>query len=471
MAKISVAPVGHILRSLRSQRIAFWMLLAELVDNSLDAGATTIHLDYRGNRLTISDNGRGTSRPQALATLGEHRSHSSTILGRYGIGAKDALLALGTEQSTCRVETVNAGNWRGFEWRWIDIAKSWEAEEPTVRPSTDGELGTKITVWPLDRDPNSKQRESVIRELGYIYSPAIKKGCQITIRWKGARGTPEPIPRWEWPALDGELVDTTIDVAGKVARVRCGVIHRDVKERRYGLHYVHGPRVILGGTAKGCGAYSPTRVCGVVELDGSWALAKNKDAIVAHADELYAAVEEAIRPVLIRAEQQGMAMHSRAFEDAVSGMLNAALLNANAKAKRDRGDKRGTRQPNGRGGRHKRARKEQDGNTFPARGYAGSVRVHHERLGEDAGIGEVKWPNIVMNMDSPFVATVYASQNVEATYALAAGLLSSFHSLEEPDGQMRLRNVIRTNNTMADYSAAMDAILKGSPSAATDAAE
>lgn len=80
---------------------SFPQAMADLVDNSIDAGATTVSIDVRfdGARswVRISDNGSGMPRPRAVEAMtpGSSREYEEEDMGKYGLGMKMASLSQG----------------------------------------------------------------------------------------------------------------------------------------------------------------------------------------------------------------------------------------------------------------------------------------------------------------------------------------------------------------------------------------
>lgn len=54
---VYLLPDPHLLASLVNANLPWWKALAELVDNSLDAGATRVVIDVSHRTLTVSDDG------------------------------------------------------------------------------------------------------------------------------------------------------------------------------------------------------------------------------------------------------------------------------------------------------------------------------------------------------------------------------------------------------------------------------
>ncbi|WP_238452736.1 ATP-binding protein [Micromonospora sp. ATA51] len=102
-----VAPsAARLTGSLRDIGYDFSTAVADIVDNSVAAGATRVEIliehDGADSRVFIADDGRGMSAPAVLEAMrfGTRRSYDRGELGRYGLGLKTASL------SQCRLLTV-----------------------------------------------------------------------------------------------------------------------------------------------------------------------------------------------------------------------------------------------------------------------------------------------------------------------------------------------------------------------------
>jgi hypothetical protein len=368
--QVDVTPSTSLIASLSAQNLTWRTVLGELIDNSFDANATSIDIAFEGGRLVVTDDGNGCDDLTALATLGKHERRSTTKLGRWGIGAKDAMLWVGGEKSEVVITSVHRGMFRSGAISWASmiangrwIIDNWNEE----RPANPGERGTRIVIAPVKRTVlHGAQWTDLLADIGYLYSPAIKRGRQITIR--RTKGASAAIARYELPALEGGHVDTTIDVDGKSARVYVGIVKPGEMNDRPGITYTHGFRVIKEASPNGCGRYNTLRIAGVVDLDDSWTLTKNKDGIVSHAEELYAAVEKAAELVLRRADVASRQLDTAALESRVNDLLSSAVESAtgtpDSKAKRGRGDRSGSVTPKNTGKRHTKAAVVQPGSTF-----------------------------------------------------------------------------------------------------------
>lgn len=457
---VQLPPAGALLNSYAAANLRWWTALGEWIDNAFDADAQTIEIEFAKTSIRIEDDGRGCANPLDMVRLGAHAKHSSTRLGRYGIGGKDAALWVGGLDSTIGIQSVHGGRQRILSVNWRSYANNnWAVKQPEDREAQKHERGTVIEVYPLQRQPpGGHDWQELLAYLGYLYSPALKQGRQVKFK-KSAKAPWEPLVRWELPPFQGEHVDERVSVNGRGARVYCGVVQQGEPNPRSGFTYLHKWRVIEAASGRGCGIYSPARVCGFVDLSDAWPLAKNKDAIGKDADALYAEVERVALPVLERADVIGNEIRSQQFQSEVADQLNAFLAMQRAKAKRTRGTTHGTKRPTDTGGPHQQAEREQTGETFMAR-RSGRYVVDFVRLGYADSIGEVKPPfHVLLNLDNPMVEAARNEGDTKAVVILSACLIAVEHCYA-PQGQPLLKGIPQGGST-EDISKAVGSILAG----------
>lgn len=166
---------ARLTRSLRDIGYDFSTAIADIVDNSVAAGATRveIHIEHDGadSRVLIADDGHGMSPKALLEALrfGTRRTYGAGELGRYGLGLKTASL------SQCRVLTVVSRSSKSVvrtcarsldldlieEWdQWV-IADPSSAEPMTARARQWLAEGTgTVVIWQsLDRVLPEKRPE------------------------------------------------------------------------------------------------------------------------------------------------------------------------------------------------------------------------------------------------------------------------------------------------------------------------
>ncbi len=164
MDTLEIIPsASRLMESLRDIGYDLSGAIADLVDNSIDADAENIRIDFNGHDgwVRIADDGIGMSerRLDEAMRYGSSRSYDKSDLGRFGLGLKTASL------SQCRSFTVatrstRRGPIRIRRWDLDHIARtdSWSLERLTARDSMPalleplaGRTGTVVLWERLDR--------------------------------------------------------------------------------------------------------------------------------------------------------------------------------------------------------------------------------------------------------------------------------------------------------------------------------
>lgn len=159
--KIENAPSPRVLmKSMRSIGYTFETALADIIDNSISAGAKNIYISVPINDedvyISILDDGNGMSRDDLFNAMkyGSDREYQINDLGRFGLGLKSASL------SQCRILTViskNEGTITGFQWDFDSVIedKRWDCIEleqsdielvPDIEKLKSLEMGT-LVIW------------------------------------------------------------------------------------------------------------------------------------------------------------------------------------------------------------------------------------------------------------------------------------------------------------------------------------
>lgn len=159
--KIENAPSPSVLmKSMRSIGYTFETALADIIDNSISAGAKNIYISVPINDedvyISILDDGSGMSRDDLFNAMkyGSDREYQINDLGRFGLGLKSASL------SQCRILTVISKNEctiTGFQWDFDSVIedKKWDCIEleqrdielvPDIEKLKSLEMGT-LVIW------------------------------------------------------------------------------------------------------------------------------------------------------------------------------------------------------------------------------------------------------------------------------------------------------------------------------------
>jgi len=105
----NVHPIGYnYVNSIRSTGYSFCTAMGELIDNAIDAGASTIHLTLEKDekdkltRVIIQDNGCGMDHKELLNsfTLGAQRPYKTIDIGKYGKGGTEGPLGIARKKYT-----------------------------------------------------------------------------------------------------------------------------------------------------------------------------------------------------------------------------------------------------------------------------------------------------------------------------------------------------------------------------------
>lgn len=198
MEEMDVAPSVDLLESMRSVGYSLEAAVADLVDNSISAGARRIEIDLEpvtASHVAILDDGAGMSPTEALAALrlaGSAGERAATDLGRFGLGLKTASLS----QARClTVITKQHGETTGLRWdidhvkrtgRWslLRLSAAEIADAPWAIRLQDRESGTLVIWTDLDlligdaTDPSEMMRQRVaplIESLALVFHRYMKR--------------------------------------------------------------------------------------------------------------------------------------------------------------------------------------------------------------------------------------------------------------------------------------------------------
>src|SRR4051794_9007350 len=177
--------------SLRDIGYDFQTSIADLVDNSIAAGATRIDIDveFEGERswVSVADDGYGMSANGLLEALrfGSRRQYAIDDLGRYGLGLKTASL------SQCRCLTV--------------VTRRSEVNRVISRRTLDLDLVEEWDAWLVVEAPTTPPVDRAMARLG--------QGPGTVVVWeKLDRVLPEARPEGGWARrrlshYSGKLMD------------------------------------------------------------------------------------------------------------------------------------------------------------------------------------------------------------------------------------------------------------------------
>ena len=383
----------RLLLSLRQNNLTWNNALCELVDNSFDANAARVEINFsKSKTLEIIDDGSGCDDLLRMLTLGDHYRKRSTKLGRFGVGLKEAACWLWGD---CRIDTVSRGIRRRCQIDWANMVKkdNPNVADPIESEAKEGETGTHIRFRKYQK--TNPDYDNLCRELGYIFWPALKSGRQIVT--STTRRKPRIVSAWEMPPI-GDIIRDKFSVNGKSVKLFVGIVKEGEENTRNGFSWCFGHRVICNNSL-GARSLSTARVCGIIELGKRWELSKNKTELVdCNQDELEWEIYDRCKELLEKSSEQAEAIRNRELESEVSSDLRS-MLSAQSKAKRNkRSNRSGAVEPEDSKRRHRRASKSQRGDRFLARCRLGYIRMEWKeepdgKLGSVDLMGDVIYIN------------------------------------------------------------------------------
>lgn len=450
---VHLPPDPHVLASFANQNLHWWKALAELVDNSLDAGATRVVIDVTNRVLTVSDDGIGCEDITAVFKLGDHkrRKSSKRSLGRYGIGAKDAWLSCADVMEVCSYrlgfETKMKINY--LEW----ASNDWNTPDP-VTVLSDKPTGTVIKL-PLRTGKNTPS-DDAFSTLEFAFTPAISRGIQIV---KSKNGKKVPLVPVEMPMRD-DVIQSEFDIDGKSVKIDIGILPNGVTLQRGPFWLIYDHRIIEQ-TSIGAGQYSVRRVAGTITIGDGWALAKNKDDLSESHERLADAIFVRIEPLLRKADQLAETIESASLRSELQSMLNSAITQANkVKEKRGKGDKSGSVEPKKTGRTRTKATNIQDGdgsilNIGSRAGRNGGYVLDWCELDESTiGKFERSGMRVFLNLNNAFIREAKNKNNRDALMAIVWSLIADHECRHDRSGKPLLMF------SFEDFASAMGGLSK-----------
>jgi len=412
------------LYSIRRQASYTWKkIICELIDNSFDAQANNVSLEFPGGGVfRIVDDGIGTSDLMRLITLGKRYEHESNNVGKYGVGCKHALIWL---WGVSKLESECKSGRTVLEVNWPMIA-SGETSYPTsvVNVPMKGKTGTRIECR---ADRTSPKWQQLIEDLSATYSPGIESGKTICIKYQKQS---EKLSTVIWPKTTEEI-DDVIEAAGRPIRVRMGIIedgHDNPYER--GFSFERDYRVIKQSLL-GANGFSANRVAARITLGKEWELSTNKDDFCEFEEELAEAIHNHCYDLLKRASDQAITYEESQFNQELAHDVMATIgaMKTRREKREPSSQETGTVEPVSTGRKRRTAMQSTD-NPGSVEDIESNVRKRGFRVDTvSLKSTEMGWydeiANIVrLNVGNKWVADMHKEQNKNALWPVIYGILA-----------------------------------------------
>jgi hypothetical protein len=423
-----IGPDSTIIQGMRCKGGANWpKMLAELIDNSLDAGANSVTLDFHEpSRLTVTDDGGGCDDLLRIAIYGRRSDHATTTTGMYGVGAKDAIVWVARRAT---VHSVCGGTRRAMHIDWDKILETneWLIDSPSAEPTED-RPGTKIVLDGFLREP--PPWKDLERSIGATFTSAIHSGVSIAIRRGPKHDRFERIEPAATPDLADE-VELILDVGkgGRKAVVKMGILQNPSQQTMQGVTIaMRGGRVLRSRTRVGLGSDHTPGLYGYVEIypRANWSIHTNKDGIdQRQEDELAAAIssDQKLAALIAKAKARGHDIRLDKVNEVLGLMTDEIVATRKRKARRSATSHPGSGAvpSTGNGVPHTRAAKTQEGQRFSetVRSRGGKITVHVQQCGEDGPLLDVHGSAVTVNSQHPFYSHMDGDMRVIVPLAVA----------------------------------------------------
>lgn len=430
-------PVLHVVEGMRNSRLGWPAALSELIDNSFDAGAMQVSIEFAGKTVTVTDDGGGAPDVLSMVVFGSHKRHRSTSLGQYGIGLKDAWLWCG---DTIDIRTTREGATTSIRVKYPadlnEVEGRWVGPDPVTVAAGSQDKGTRIRFEGIRRTPPA---DELLRNLGRTFMPALESGRQIVVSIRGAR---RPVQPYKLPQKYDTVIDT-FEVEGRQTSIDIGIIKDGERIEEPGFLLCYGHRVIRT-CILGTGDYSAGRLTGKVVLGPGWKLTKNKDDLSDFHDQLDEAIYSRISWLCQKAEQLAEDIESSALRAEIESLINSAVSETKGKERRGGSSgQTGTVEPVASGRKRRRAEKvhlvEGDVIGRESGSRRRGVKLHWYSADESViGKYDATSGSVCLNDNNQYIAKVKKTGNREALYAVAMGLLAYGHCTHEQGGRQKL---------------------------------
>jgi hypothetical protein len=422
--------------SVRNQNMPWWKVLAELIDNSFDHGAMRVTISCSGNILEVQDDGVGMKSVESAITFGEHVSSPTTQLGMYGVGLKDAWLAV---SDTIEIVSNYKGTQSHLRMSFNDwVANNWFGPKATHAESV-ASSGTTIRFH--IRKQRNKPSLDVWSKLAWVFTPALEDGKQI-LR-KSGKKKKETLAAQNLPVLTDRVCES-FSVNGKEVAMDIGIVDEGNEVNGQPFWIAYGHRMITASSI-GAQGYSTLRMAGLIRLGKGWSLTKNKDDLADYQPELAEEIHRRILPLLKKAEALTEEIESSALKEELEDLLNESIDEAKREARSRTTESPGSVEPQHTGVRRRKASKvssEPGSVTGTACGKRRGLKIGWFYDEPDVlGKYDSLCKQVNLNLKHPYVEFTKGGNNSMALYAVAVGIYAEYECNTDKKGDPTLFEV------------------------------
>lgn len=303
--------IRGLIQEARSKNFQFALGLMELIDNSVDEGATEVHVRADGDDLVVEDNGRGFGNIADAINYAMSPKPPGRI-GRFGVGMKHMFMKFA---HVFRAESCG----KKLEVPVTDILDGTCDEEFSDPVSVELSPITRLTLEGCFELYGGRIDEQPICR---AYEQLISDGS-VRIYVNGKQLEPLPLPEFT------SRIDESFEWRGRKVRLFGGVYHPSDEHARqwFGYNPYYNGRLIGRGRIAnyGVGDEGCTNFAFLLHLDDGderWQLATNKDAVDDIEDLLAYCYDHFTRPLLIEGAKQYRDIALQEQEDEITDLLN-----------------------------------------------------------------------------------------------------------------------------------------------------
>ena len=267
----SIVPDISLMKKMASINGTILSRIMELVDNSIDAKINDkllkinieIHKSDKEQYIIVRDNGHGMTQEQAARffRLGDSDKTERKQIGRFGIGAKVAILGLGNKAT---IQTSPLGENYGVNIEFdIEAFRNWEIEYETTRERKE-KHGTRIQIDDITvrLGDITKLENRLSEQIAKTYKHFIQDG-DVLVKVNGKKVTPQSIE-----LLEDYYQEFDFMIGDKRVHGWAGAMKRAGTNWKFGFDLISNKRIIKANDFLSRQAHtSLARLTGEIFLD------------------------------------------------------------------------------------------------------------------------------------------------------------------------------------------------------------